>query len=160
MDRVIGTAHLRGTRMRVIQVAIADDDPTFREALAEVLGADPRFHVVGAMPSGQDVVDLVAVRGADVVLLDVRMPGGGPEGARMLAVTSGPDSAPPTVVALSAQAGVGMVTEMLRAGATGYLVKGRVGTDLPDLVARCAAGEVVLAVGTAAEALRHLTHRH
>ena len=46
---------------------------------------------------------------------------------------------------------------MLRAGVVGYLVKGRIGAALPDVLARCAAGEVVLAVPCGAEALHELT---
>jgi len=45
---------------------------------------------------------------------------------------------------------------VLHAGARGYLVKGRIGGSLPDLVARCAQGEVVLATPTGAEVLRQL----
>jgi hypothetical protein len=44
---------------------------------------------------------------------------------------------------------------MLRAGAVSYLAKGRLG-ELPDMVARCAGGEVVLAVPSGAEALKQL----
>ncbi len=61
------------------------------------------------------------------------------------------------MVALTAQTGVTQVLAMLRAGALGYLVKGRVGHDLPDLLARCARGDVVLAVPGAAEAMRRLS---
>ena len=59
------------------------------------------------------------------------------------------------VVAVSAQTGTSVVVSMLRAGVSGYLVKGRLGA-LPDLVARCSNGEVVLAVPCAADALRQV----
>jgi DNA-binding NarL/FixJ family response regulator len=151
---VTALGYPRRTRMRVVQVAVADDDAVFRSALVEVLEADDRFTVVGAVGSGGEVVDLVAAQGADMVLLDVRMPGGGPEAARVLRHVAGPDGAPPLVVAISGQEGLGTVADMLRAGAVGYLLKGRVGADLPDLLARVSAGEVVLAVESAVEALR------
>jgi DNA-binding NarL/FixJ family response regulator len=153
---MLGTVPSSRARVRALQVAIADDDPTFRQALADVLDADVRFEVVGVVASGGAVLDLVDTRGADVVLLDVRMPGGGAAGALALRRAAGPDGTPPAVVALSAQSGAAVVTAMLRAGVVGYLVKGRVGSDLPDVLVRCAAGEVVLAVGTAAEALHHV----
>ena len=44
---------------------------------------------------------------------------------------------------------------MLRAGVSGYLAKGSLGR-LPDLVARCADGEVVLAVPGGVDALREV----
>lgn len=140
---------------RVISVAIADDDPGFREALVDVLEADPRFTVLGVVATGEDLVDLVATTEPDLVLLDVQMPRGGAAAARAL-VRAG-RSGGPVVVALSAQTGATHVLAMLRAGAMGYLMKGRVGNDLPDLLARCVAGDVVLAVPGAAEAMRQLT---
>ena len=138
---------------RVISVAVADDDPGFTEALVDVLEADPRFRVVGTAATGEDLVDLVAQADPDVVLLDVQMPRGGAAAARALTRTG----RGPVVVALSAQTGATHVLAMLRAGAQGYLAKGRVGHDLPDLVARCARGDVVLAVPGAAEAMRQLS---
>ena len=57
---------------------------------------------------------------------------------------------------MSAETSPDVVAALLRAGVRGYLAKGRLGPDLPDLVARCAAGEVILAVPTAAQALRRL----
>jgi two-component system nitrate/nitrite response regulator NarL len=139
--------------MTTIRVAVADDDPLIRSAITEVLGADARFTVVGAAADGDALDDLVRAEPVDVVLLDVRMPGGGPEGAAML--LAGDPAPAPVVVAVSAHTGPTTVASMLRAGAVGYLAKGRLAA-LPDLVARCAAGEVVLAVPSGAEALRQV----
>lgn len=139
----------------MIRVLIGDDDDTFREALTDVLGADARFEIVGTAASGTELVGLAAVAAADIALIDVRMPSGGVWAASAL---SDPDAAwaPLTVVAVSADTGAGTVASMLRAGATGYLAKGSVGAQLPDLVARCASGEAILAVPGSAEALRRL----
>ena len=143
--------------MRVIRVAVADDDAAFRGALVDVLESDPRFVVVEALTTGENIVAELARVEAHVVLLDVRMPEGGPVAARAIreATASGVLETV-SVVALSAQAAVHTVVAMLREGANGYLVKGRIGSELPDLLARCAAGEVVLAAPNAAEALRQL----
>lgn len=138
--------------MSTIRVVIADDDDEVRDALGEVLGADARFAVVGTARTGDEAVSLASVCEPDVVLLDVRMPGGGPEAARRL--TTGPGSLP-AVVAVSADTGVASIVAMVRAGAVGYLTKGRLG-DLNDLVARCATGQVVLAAPGAADAMRQL----
>ena len=80
------------------------------------------------------------------------MPGGGADAAR--ALTDRDDG--PVVVALSAQTGASVILAMLQAGAAGYLAKGRLGAELPDLVARAATGEVVLAAPGAVEAMRQL----
>jgi DNA-binding NarL/FixJ family response regulator len=143
--------------MRVIRVAVADDDPDFRGALVDVLNADPRFTVVGAAATGNELVEIARDHRPDLVVLDVRMPDGGPAAARALREASAEWDFPvPVVVALTAQSAVSTVMAMLREGARGYLAKGRVDLDLPDLLARSAAGEVVLAVPGAAEALKQL----
>ena len=138
--------------MSTIRVVIADDDDDVRDALSEVIEADVRFTVVGTARTGDEAVAVVAACLPDVVLLDVRMPGGGPEAARRL--VNGPRLAP-VVVAVSAHTGASTIVAMVRAGAVGYLTKGRL-TDLTDLVARCAGGQVVLAAPGAAEAVRRL----
>jgi DNA-binding NarL/FixJ family response regulator len=142
--------------VRTIRVALADDDTGVREALTHVLEMDPRFSVVGAVADGQDLVTLAVESAADLVLLDVRMPHGGPEAAAALRSATRDWSHAPVIVALTAQANAGTVEAMLRAGAVGFLEKGNVGADLPNLLARAAGGEVVLAVPTGAEALRQL----
>jgi DNA-binding NarL/FixJ family response regulator len=141
----------------VIRVAIADDDPSVRTALTEVLQADPRFEVVGAVSNGDDLVRLAVDTRPDLVVLDVRMPGGGAVGARALREATADWEAPvPVVVALSAQSSVDTVVAMLREGVSGYLVKGQLGSELPDLLVRAAGGEVVLAGPTGSQALRHV----
>ena len=133
------------------RVVVADDDTAVRSALSDVMDADPRFTVVGGAADGVELLDLVAREDADVVLLDVRMPGGGETVAR--ALQEGP---PVVVVAISAESSPDILASLLRAGVRCYLPKGRLGSRLPDLVARCVAGEVVLAVPTAAHAVRKL----
>ena len=139
--------------MRTYRVVVADDDPTFRSAAVEVLEADARFVVVAAVASGAGLVELVEETSADVVLLDVRMPGGGPAAAQQLTDRFGRQV---VLVAVSAQVETAAVFRMLRAGTTGYLAKGRLGASMPDLVARCAEGELVLAVPTGGAALHQL----
>jgi two-component system nitrate/nitrite response regulator NarL len=147
--------------MQLIRVVVADDDAAVREALSEVLEEDGRFAVVGAAETGDELNLLVDAHGPDIVLLDVRMPGGGPSAAEAVLSRSReglqrdrPGTAP-LVIAISAQTSTATVVAMLRAGAVSYLAKGRLG-ELPDMVARCAGGEVVLAVPSGAEALKQL----
>jgi DNA-binding NarL/FixJ family response regulator len=149
--------------MEPLRVLIADDDASIRDALRDVLEADDRFVVAGVVDSGHAVIAAADSLRPDVVLLDVRMPGGGAAAAQALLALPEPPPAPgsagrtdpPVVVAVSAQAGTSVVVSMLRAGVSGYLVKGRLGA-LPDVVARCGNGEVVLAVPCAADALRQV----
>ena len=137
---------------------MGDDDAAFRTAAVGLLEADPRIEVVGAASDGTELVDLASMTEPDVVLLDVRMPGGGAIGAKALAelgIALGRRT-PIHVVALTAETSPDVIETMLRAGAVGYFVKGRIGASLGDLVARVYAGEVILAAPTAGLALRRL----
>lgn len=142
---------------RPIRVIVADDDESVRAAVADVLAADSRFTVVGATADGAGLQDLVVSTRPDLVVVDVRMPSGGPEAvARVLAAASATGGSAASVVAISADTGTAAVAAMLRAGVVGYLAKGQIGGALPDLLVRCAGGEVVLAVPSGADALRDI----
>ena len=56
-----------------VRVVVADDDPHFRNLLRFLLGTDNRFMVVGEAATGFEALDVAAT--ADVVVLDIRMPG-------------------------------------------------------------------------------------
>ena len=138
-----------------VRVVLADDDARFRAAVREVLHADERFAVAGEQDSGHGLGRFVRTLAADVVLVDVRMPGGG-----ALAVTdvhaeyARERATPPPVVGLSAQVASATVAALFAAGAAGFAAKGASGTDLPELLLRCAAGELVLGVPQAERAVR------
>lgn len=136
-----------------MRVLIADDGPGVVAALREALGADDRFHVVGTADTGDAAVALATATAPDLVLLDVRMPGGGVAAARRLAEL--PDA--PTVVVFSATTSARVIVELLEAGVVGVIEKGRAGADLTGLLVRCHAGDVVLATSAASAAVRLLT---
>lgn len=134
-----------------LRVVVADDDEDVLAALCAVFAADERYAVAAAVTTGPAAVEAVARERPDVVLLDVRMPGNGLAAAREIAA-AGPG--PTTVIAVSAAPDARLVAAMLHAGARGVLAKGRIGRDLPDLVERCVAGEVIIATPAAGEGLR------
>lgn len=138
--------------MTTLRVLVADDHPRMLAALVHVIEADGRFTVVAQAADGHEALRLAAELDVDLAVLDVRMPGGG--AAAVAAMTALPGA--PAVVAVSAEVTLSTVASVVRAGAVGYLAKGQIGEALPDLLARCAGGEVVLATGTAAGALRTL----
>lgn len=138
--------------MSQVRVLVADDHPQMLSALVSALEADGRFVVVATATNGSEAVRLAGELSVDVALLDVRMPGGGaPAVSEMAALTP-----PPVIVAISADTHASTVASIVGAGATGYLAKGRIGERLPEVVARCAQGEVILATTSGAEALRWL----
>lgn len=137
--------------MQQLKVAVADDDDLVRHTLAATLRTDDRFDVVAMAASGEELLELVRTLRPHVVLVDLRMPGGGPQ--LLATLQEGP---PVVAVVVSAESAPSTVVSVLRAGARGYLSKGRIGHCLPDFVWRSSQGEVVLAVPTGAEVLRRL----
>ena len=58
-----------------IRTIIADDEPLARERLAALIGGDPDFEVVRHCRNGREVVETLGALPADLLLLDIRMPG-------------------------------------------------------------------------------------
>jgi DNA-binding NarL/FixJ family response regulator len=58
-----------------IRVVVADDQRAIREALAMLLDNENDIRVVGQASDGEEAVTLASGQGAQVVLMDVRMPG-------------------------------------------------------------------------------------
>jgi len=133
-----------------IRVVVADDDPDVLDAECEALEADERFEVVARVCDGPAAVEAVTAHRPDAVLLDVRMPGGGIEAAR--AIQAG--AVPVTITVASARADATLVADLLQAGVRGVFVKGHLGGDLAEMIARCCAGQVLLITPSGAEGLR------
>jgi DNA-binding NarL/FixJ family response regulator len=142
----------RMTDGAVVRVLLVDDDDDVRAALAEVIDDDPRFEVVAAGRDVPDALRLALEHRPHLVLLDVRMPGGGVSAAQALRKDA-PDR---VLVGVSAHADVSTVEQMLRAGVVGFFTKGQLGADLTDKLHLCVRGHVVLAAESAATALRRV----
>ncbi|MGW7053639.1 response regulator [Streptomyces sp. NPDC054887] len=103
-----------------LRVLLCDDNAMLLDALGEVVQAQPDLEVVGTAVSAEPAIRLARRHEPDVVVLDVRFPGGGCHVAREIARCS-PGS---RVVAFSAYDDKGSVEEMRRAGARAYVLKG------------------------------------
>jgi CheY-like chemotaxis protein len=103
-----------------LRVVIADDHRVVRDGLVTILGAIDGVQVVGAARDGAEAVALAGQQDADVVLMDLRMPGmDGVEATR--AVRAGrPGTA---VVVLTTYTDDESILAALQAGAAGYLTK-------------------------------------
>jgi DNA-binding NarL/FixJ family response regulator len=115
---------------------VADDDRTFSAALQEVIVTAPQLRLVGLAGDAMEAVTLAERHRPDVVVLDVRMPGGGVEAAREMRRRSPATS----IIALSAYEDRDNVASMAGAGAHEYLVKCRVTSDDVVRAIRQAAG--------------------
>jgi DNA-binding NarL/FixJ family response regulator len=132
--------------MTAIRVVLADDHPVVREGLRGMLSAEPDIEVVGEAASGPEAVTLAERLRPDVVLMDLRMPGGdGVEATRQLAGT--------TVVVLTTYDSDAEILRAVEAGAAGYLLKDTPRAVLADSVRAAARGETVLAPAVAGRLL-------
>ena len=124
--------------MTAIRVLLADDHPVVREGLRGMLTAEPDIDVVGEAASGPEAVVLAERLRPDVILMDLRMPGGdGVEAIRRLPGT--------TVVVLTTYDSDADILRAVEAGAAGYLLKDTPRAVLADRVRAAARGETVLA---------------
>lgn len=123
---------------------IVDDHPIVREGLRGMLAAEPGLEVAAEAASGDEAVALAPRVRPDVILMDLRMPGGdgvsaierlGP-GHRVLVLTTFEDDAD--------------IVRAVRSGAAGYLLKDASRTDLAAAIRDVAAGRTVLSPSVSA----------
>ena len=111
-----------------IGVVLADDNPLYREGLAELLGEQERLTVVAAVDSGAEAVEACAQHGADLLLAELRLPG--LQGAELVEQVL--EASPRTrVVVFSSQLDAGTAWRVLQSGANGLLSKD---ATLPELL--------------------------
>lgn len=104
-----------------VRVLISDDDPMIRDALREVLEAQPDLAVVAVTKDADEAIEHTERLRPAVAVLDVRMPGGG--GLR--AAREIRERSPRTrILVLSAYDDVGAERELSELGVVEYLVKG------------------------------------
>src|SRR5699024_6307731 len=60
-----------------VRAVVVDDHPVVRDGLVAMLGSDPEIEVVGVAADGRQALAGIADTGPDVVLMDLRLPGGG-----------------------------------------------------------------------------------
>lgn len=102
------------------RVILADDHEMFLDGLRDLIARENDMEVVALVPTGEAVVEYVRSRPADVVVLDVTMPGmGGIETTRILRR----ERPGIRVLALSMHADRHIIAGMLAAGARGYVLK-------------------------------------
>jgi DNA-binding NarL/FixJ family response regulator len=110
-----------------IKILLADDHAMLREGLKCLIERDPGMKIVGQAENGTEALDLARKSGAHVVVMDVSMPGlNGMEATRKLLKTT-PHI---RVIALSGHDNRAFVREMLKAGASGYVLKSRAYEEL------------------------------
>ena len=135
------------------RVLLVDDDALVRAGLRMILSSSEELDVVGEAADGADAVAAAMAHRADVVLMDIRMPGmdgiAATEALRRLAN-------PPHVIVLTTFQADEHVMSALRAGADGFLLKDTPPADIVHAVRLVAAGEAMLSPSVTRTLLTYL----
>jgi DNA-binding NarL/FixJ family response regulator len=136
-----------------IRVVLVDDQQMVRAGFRMVIDSQPDLTVVGEAGDGAGAVQLLRSTPADVVLMDIRMPGtDGIEATRQ--VTALPQ--PPRVVVLTTFDLDEYVVAAIGAGASGFLLKDAPPEEMLSAVRTVHAGDSVIAASSTRRLLQHV----
>jgi DNA-binding NarL/FixJ family response regulator len=127
-----------------IRVLVAEDQPMVRAGFCALLDGEPDIEVAGEAATGTEAVGLASRLKPDVVVMDIRMPEmDGLDATRR--IVANPDLAATRILMLTTFELDEYVFGALRAGASGFLLKGGQLDDLLAAIRTLAAGEALLA---------------
>ncbi len=137
--------------MTPIRVLLVDDHPIVRQGVRSVLALHPDIAVVGEADSAPALFAALAVEPADVVLLDVRLPG-----LNGIEITQRLKRERPEVkiILLTTYEDEEYLFGALRAGAEGYLLKSASPEALASAIRQVAAGERLLSPALVGKVMR------
>jgi len=130
-------------------VVIADDLAHVREQIRTAL-EDGSFQVCAEGASAEEAITLASEHRPDVVLLDIHMPGNGIYAAQQIS-RSLPET---SIVMLTQSKEDDDLFDALRAGASGYLLKGTDPRSLPDALRGVLSGEAAMTPGLVTRVLQ------
>jgi DNA-binding NarL/FixJ family response regulator len=136
-----------------IRLVVADDHPMFRAGVVASLTATGDLEVVAQGGTAAEALALAREHLPDVVLLDIAMPGGGHMAARDITI-----ACPSTrVVMLTVSEDEDDILAAMKAGASGYVLKGSSATELAAIIRSVHAGQVYVAPALAWGLLREMS---
>jgi DNA-binding NarL/FixJ family response regulator len=133
------------------RIMLVDDHEVVRQGLRSLLEREEGIKVVAEASDGHTALRLAAEVSPDIVIMDVRMPDlNGVDATRQM-VAAHPGL---RVIALSAQADAQSTSEMLRAGASGYVLKEAAFEELVIAIKAVSGGKVYLSPSIAGDVVR------
>ncbi|MDT4939302.1 MAG: hypothetical protein QOG80_2973 [Pseudonocardiales bacterium] len=136
----------------MIRVLVVDDHQLVRAGLVTLLDSAPDIEVVGEAADGDEVTAIAATAEPDVVLMDLSMPRVDGVAATRALLETHPEL---RVIALTSSTDRRRVTDVLAAGATGYLLKDSAPDELLAGVRAAAQGHAPLDARVAGALLPH-----
>ena len=123
----------------MIRVVLVDDQAVVRAGFRVMFGDAADIEIVGEASSGPAAVDVVADTRPDVVLMDIRMPGGDGLAATRAIVASDTDPRPAVLIVTTFDLDE-YIFGALEAGASGFILKDAEPEELIDAVRKLAGG--------------------
>ncbi|MGD0815953.1 MAG: response regulator transcription factor [Verrucomicrobiota bacterium] len=139
--------------MKKLKILLADDHKMLREGLRIMLDAQPGLQVVGEAANGREVLAMAAELKPDVVVMDLSMPELNGLQATALLKSKHPQI---KVVVLTGHEDESYLTQLCKAGASGFVLKRSPGETLVQAIRLAAMGQVYFEPALAGKALARL----
>jgi DNA-binding NarL/FixJ family response regulator len=137
-----------------IQILTVDDHPLLREGIAAVIHGEQDMVIVGEASNGFEAVEIFRSKRPDVALMDLQMPGlNGIEAIAMIRH----EHPQARIIVLTTYEGDVLARRALKAGATGYILKDMIRTELLEAIRVVHAGRRYIPPKIAAELAEHYT---
>jgi DNA-binding NarL/FixJ family response regulator len=137
-------------------IVLADDHTLIREGIRSILENELHHNVIAQASNGREAITLAQKHKPDVVLLDITMPElNGIEATRQI-VNEFPEI---KIIALSMHADKGIVSEMLNAGAYGYLLKDSSASELQLAICSVMRGKMYITPEITDVVVRDYVHK-
>jgi two-component system NarL family response regulator len=138
-----------------MRIVIADDHALFRDGVASLVGAWGH-EVVGSAGTEEEAVAVAVAVAPDLVLMDVRMPGGSGLAATARIRSARPETA---IVILTVSEDEDDLFEAIKAGAQGYLLKNLEAPQLRSMLEAVERGEAAITPATAGRIIDEFVRR-
>lgn len=138
-------------RKKQIKIMLADDHDVMRDGLASLIAGQADMEVVAAVGTGRSAVRVVTQLHPDVVVMDIGMPDLNGIDATRKIISAGSSA---RVLCLSMHKDQNTIGSMLRAGASGYLVKNCAARELVDAIRTVASGETYISPAIAGDVVQ------
>jgi len=138
-----------------IRMLLVDDHQLLREGLCALLSDEPEMEVIGEAADGDSAVRLAKELSPDVILMDITI---GKASGIDVTRTIRAECPSVKIVALSVHDQEPFVTEMLEAGANGYVVKGSSFREVVEAVRVAMQGRTYLSPAITGDLITRLVH--
>lgn len=135
-----------------IRILTVDDHALLRKGIAALISAEPDMKLVAEAANGQEAIAEFKKHRPDITLMDLQMPE--MSGIECIIAIRG-DFPNARIIVLTTYPGDVQVLRALKAGARGYLLKGQVNRDLPEVIRAVHSGQKRIPPEIAIELAQH-----